>query len=150
MRQRSPRCPNPWKAAVCCSGGRGVEAGQKRPSCLWKSVSGGFEAQANDCEEKAHFLPTCPSTVCRAWVLGASVLGRGDSPSSLDRLLALRPCCSAVVVLTFVGSLTTAVKRSLMSDRADPGEPHCVLLCLRSTGECFALFKVTSQGLVPS
>lgn len=73
----------------------------------------------------------------------------GHSPSSPDRLWVLRTCCRAIAMLTFVGSLTTATKRSLMSDCADPGKPWRVLLCLRLTGGCFALLKVISCHLVP-
>ena len=73
-----------------------------------------------------------------------------DSPSSLDRLWVLRTCCRAVAMLTFVGSLTTAAKRSPMSDCADPGKPWRILLCLRLTGGCFALLKVISRHMVAS
>lgn len=57
-------------------------------------------------------------------------------------------CCRAVAMPAFVGSeRDCSVERSPMSECADSGR---VLLCLRFTGECFALSKVISWHLIPS
>lgn len=105
MRQRLPRCPNPWKAAVCCSGGRGVEAGQKRTllpmeKCqrwLWGSGKWLWRKSSLLANMPQHCVP-CVS----AWSFSFGKRGLPQLPrQTLGPQTMLQCCCSAHICREF-------------------------------------------------